>query len=241
MKKAFLIFGLVSMLAMGAKAQSNFTLNTRAWTTNYWTTMIYDVARITTIYLITDDDSERDVVKRIVPSSDLVFPIGITKEGFAANDIYKPYHRAFSTPFAKLGDFGVGLDASWTPSFVGVYAGAYFKSQEICFRTDDNLRSFCFQPRGGLVIGHDIALEAGVFYDMLLGAGGSYPNADPEMLKEGWGLDFSLSLSGGDNHKSLITFTMPLHNFLNEDYYTGEFNGMDRRVGYIMLTHRISF
>ena len=101
MKKAFLILGLVSMLSMGAKAQSNFTLNTRAWTTNYWTSMIYDVARITTIYLITEDDTERDVIKRIVPSSDLVFPIGMEKDGFAANDIYKPYHRAFSTPFAS--------------------------------------------------------------------------------------------------------------------------------------------
>lgn len=242
MKKAILLLAVASMLSMGAKAQSNFTLNTRAWTTNYWTTMIYDVARTTTIYLITDDGTEREVVQRIVPSSNLVFPIGFAKEGFAANDIYKPYHRAFSTPFAKLGDFGVGLDASWTPSFVGVYAGAYFKSQEICFRTtDDNLRSFCFQPRGGLVIGHDIALEAGVFYDMVLGAGGSYPNADPEMLKDGWGLDFSLSIGGSEMRKFLITFSMPLHNFLNEDYYTTEFDGMNRRVGYIMLTNRISF
>ena len=32
---------------------------------------------------------------------------------------------------------------------------------------------------------------------------------------------------------------LPLHNFLNENY--AGFNGMKRRVGYIMFTERIGF
>lgn len=32
---------------------------------------------------------------------------------------------------------------------------------------------------------------------------------------------------------------MPLHNFLNKDYQYGITKGMDRRVGYIMLSSRM--
>ena len=148
MKKALLIVAMAVIMATGASAQetkkptkSQFTINTRAWSTNYWSTLLYNIA---------------------------AFPIGMGKEGFAdPNDIYGPYHRAFGTPFKRLGDFSIGLDASWVPSIVGVYAGAYYKSQEICFMANDqNLRGNYFQPRAGLVIGGQrTALEAGVFYD----------------------------------------------------------------------------
>ena len=244
MKKALLVFAMGVLLALNATAQSksNFTLNTRAWSTNYFTTVLYNVANGAIEYFIISDPATRLTYSRIIPDADLVFPVGIEKAGFEANDIYGPYHRAFKNPFTRPGDFGVGLDASWRLGFLGLYAGTYFKSQEICFKAnDDNLRSFYFQPRAGIVIGKKIALEAGVYYDMVVGAVGRYPGVEKAMFSNGLGLDFALSHRGLNNRESMITFMLPLHNFLNENYAGGAFNGMKRRVGYIMLTHRIGF
>ena len=170
------------------------------------------------------------------------------KEGFASpNDIYGPYHRAFGTPFKRLGDFSIGLDASWVPSIVGVYAGAYYKSQEICFMANDqNLRGNYFQPRAGLVIGGQrTALEAGVFYDFTVGCTGTsqvFGTPNKDMIASGLGLDFAISYANNANsRKVLLMFSMPLHNFLNEDYTGGMLKGKVRKVGYLMLTHRIIF
>ena len=243
MKKALLVFAMGAMLSLNVSAQSTFTLNTRAWSTNYFTTSLYDIANSAIEYLISDSTNAL-TYSRIIPSADLVFPIGIEKAGFdEGNDIYGAYHRAFKNPFTKPGDFGIGLDGSWRPGFLGFYAGAYFKSQEICFKAnDDNLRSFYFQPRGGIIVGKKNALEAGVYYDMVVGAGGRCPGVEKAMFSNGLGLDFALSHSS-KNRETLITFMLPLHNFLNEDYVNEDFNfsGMKRRVGYIMLTERIGF
>jgi len=242
MKKVLLVIVLGAMLSLNAKAQSAFTLNTRAWSTNYFTTVLYDIANNAVEYLLFSDSTNRLTYSRIMPGSDLVFPVGIEKKGFEDYDIYGPYHRAFKNPFTRPGDFGVGLDASWRPTFFGFYAGAYFKSQEICFRADDaNLRSFYFQPRAGIIIGGKNAIEAGVYYDMVVGAGGRYPGVEKDMFSSGLGLDFALSHKSSNKHQALIAFMLPLHNFLNEDYGGGIFNGMKRRVGYIMLTERIAF
>ena len=230
------------MLSLNAKAQSDFTLNTRAWSTNYFTSALYDIANNAVEYLLISDSTNRLTYSRIIPSSDLVFPVGIEKKGFEDYDISGPYHRAFKNPFTRTGDVGVGLDASWRPTFFGLYAGAYFKSQELCFRADDaNLRSFYFQPRAGIIIGEKNAIEAGVYYDMVVGAGGRFPGVEKDMFSNGLGLDFALSHKSSNKHQTLIAFMLPLHNFLNEDYGGGIFNGMKRRVGYIMLTERISF
>ncbi len=244
MKKALLVIIMGALLSMNAKAQSKFTLNTRAWSTNYFTTILYDIANGAVGYFLISDTTDRLTYSRIIPSSDLVFPIGIEKKGFEDNDIFGPYHRAFKNPFTRPGDFGVGLDASWRPTFFGLYAGAYFKSQEICFKAnDDNLRSFYFQPRAGIIIGGKNAIEAGVYYDMVVGAGGRYPGVEKDMFSNGLGLDFAFSRKSSNKHQTIIAFMLPLHNFLNENYAKGDlnFNGMKRRVGYIMLTERISF
>ena len=240
MKKVLLVIVMGAMLSLNAKAQSDFTFNTRAWSTNYFTTILYDIADGAIEYLLFSDSTDRLTYSRIIPDADLVFPIGIEKKGFEDNDIFGPYHRAFKNPFTRPGDFGVGLDASWRPSFFGLYAGAYFKSQEICFRVnDDNMRSFYFQPRAGIIIGKKNAIETGVYYDMVVGAGGRYPGVEKDMFSSGLGLDFALSHKSSSNHQSLIAFMLPLHNFLNENY--PGFDGLKRRVGYIMLTERISF
>lgn len=239
MKKALLVIIMGALLSMNAKAQSKFTLNTRAWSTNYFTTILYDIANGAVGYFLISDTTDRLTYSRIIPSSDLVFPIGIEKKGFEDNDIFGPYHRAFKNPFTRPGDFGVGLDASWRPTFFGLYAGAYFKSQEICFKAnDDNLRSFYFQPRAGIIIGGKNAIEAGVYYDMVVGAGGRYPGVEKDMFSNGLGLDFAFSRKSSNKHQTIIAFMLPLHNFLNENYAKGDlnFNGMKRRVGYIMLT-----
>lgn len=242
MKKALLVFATGVLLSLNVKAQSDFTLNTRAWSTNYFTTILYDIANSAVEYLLFSDSTNKLTYSRIFPGPDLVFPIGIEKKGFEDYDIYSPYHRAFKNPFTRPGDFGVGIDASWRPTFFGLYAGAYFKSQEICFRAnDDNLRSFYFQPRAGIIIGRKNAIEAGVYYDMVVGASGRFPGVEKDMFSSGLGLDFALSHKSSNKHQALIAFMLPLHNFLNEDYGGGIFNGMKRRVGYIMLTERISF
>ena len=220
---------MTAMLSMSVAAQSNFTFNTRAWSTNYWTTTIYDVTRGVVGYFLFTDSDARNTYFRLVPDAALTFPIGIEKEGFAANDIYGPYHRAFSNPFTHPGDYGVGLDASWKPCAVGI------------FKNGSDLRSLYVQPRAGIMIGQKGVLEAGVYYDKVIGAYGNYTNANKSMFLDGLGLDFALMYNGSSKNKSMITFMLPLHNFLNESYSTGEFNGMKRRVGYIMLTQRISF
>lgn len=243
MKKVILALVMGVMLSLNATAQSDFTLNTRAWSTNYLTTIIYDVAHDAIGALIINDPDQRNNYSRILPNADLVFPVGIVKEGFDKEDIYGSYHRAFKNPFTKPGDFGIGLDASWKPWLIGVYAGGYFKSQELCFvPNDENMRSFYFQPRAGIILGQKTSIEAGVYYDMVVGAGGTFPNVEKEMFSDGLGLDFALSFSSGNSRQSVLTFMLPLHNFLNEDYGGGTvFKGMDRRVGYIMFTQRIGF
>lgn len=241
MKKVLLFFMMGAMLSMGAKAQSTFTFNTRAWSTNYWTTLIYDLTTTSLKIFQLDDPEDELMFERIVPGADLTFPVGIQKEVWDTKDIYGPYHRAFSNPFTRPGDFGAGLDASWRTGIFGLYAGAYFKSQEVSFVDFGDLRSFYFQPRAGIILGQKNNIEAGVYYDMAFGAAGSYPGVDKDMIASGWGMDFSLSHHVGDNRFLLISFMLPMHNFFNENYAGGDFKGMKRRVGYIMLTHRIAF
>lgn len=248
MKKTLLIVIMTVLLTAGASAQtkrSQFTVNTRAWSTNYWTTLLYNLAHSAVVHFAFDGNSTDSlIVESILPSADLVFPIGMAKAGFEApmHDIYGPYHRAFSNPFKRIGDYGIGLDMSWKPVSIGLYAGAYFKSQEICFMpNDESLRGFYFQPRAGLVMGgNKHALEAGVFYDKVVGCGGTWEARNKEMLQSGWGLDFALSRTvAKGRHKTMLMFSMPLHNFFNTAYADGSLKNVHRRVGYIMLTHRV--
>lgn len=248
MKKTLLIVIMTVLLTAGASAQTTrqqFTFNTRTWSTNYWTTLLYNLAHSAVVHFAFDGNSTDSlIVESILPSSDLVFPIGMAKAGFEApmHDIYGPYHRAFSNPFKRIGDYGIGLDMSWKPVSIGIYAGAYFKSQEICFMpNDESLRGFYFQPRAGLVLGgKEHALEAGVFYDKVVGCGGTWEARNIEMLQSGWGLDFALSRTvAKGRHKTMLMFSMPLHNFFNNAYADGSLKNVHRRVGYIMLTHRV--
>lgn len=236
------------LLTAGASAQTTrqqFTFNTRTWSTNYWTTLLYNLAHSAVVHFAFDGNSTDSlIVESILPSSDLVFPIGMAKAGFEApmHDIYGPYHRAFSNPFKRIGDYGIGLDMSWKPVSIGIYAGAYFKSQEICFmHNDESLRGFYFQPRAGLVLGgKEHALEAGVFYDKVVGCSGTWEARNKEMLQSGWGLDFALSRTvAKGRHKTMLMFSMPLHNFFNTAYADGSLKNVHRRVGYIMLTQRV--
>ena len=243
MKKVLFTVVVTFMLTFGNVFNTfgqQWTLNTRAWSTNYFTTMIYDAVGGTVKYFVEGGKSkDPTALSFILPSSDLVFPVGIQKEGFDNCDICGPYRSAFRNPFKYIGDFAVGLDASWKPTVVGLYTGAFFKSQEIRFKEpEENLRGFYFQPRGGLCIGGKKgAIEGGVFYDMVVGCCGSIEDVNKERLLSGLGLDFALSWTVNKNHKTIAQFSMPLHNFFNEEY-VGQ-AGFKRRVGYIMLTHRI--
>ena len=247
MKKIITLLLVAVMTSATVKAQSqhsNWTFNTRAWTTNYWTTLIFGAIESSVKHFIIDGKTDSLWAERLIPDPDLVFPIGMGKDGFhkGINNIYGPYHHAFGSPFKHIGDYAIGVDASYKPSSVGVYAGAYFKSQEIHYKgsntlTQGSLRGYYIQPRLGIVIGGEKHhFEVGAFYDAVTGCGGSLNGADKKMLKSGFGLDFGLSTS--DNHSQyILQFSMPLHNFLDTDF-PGQ-NGMKRKVGYIMFTQRV--
>lgn len=249
MKKICTLF-LVLTLCMVAQAQgsdSKWTLNTRAWTTNYWTLLAFDGARVVLNELLFDDGKDSVTYRRIVPAADLVFPIGMQKKGPGTDDIRSPYNRAFANPIKHIGDYGIGLETSYQPGLLGFYAGAFFKSQEMVSKSEPvNLRGFYFQPTAGLQLAFGKERKRGigvnVFYDVVTGCAGDdfgLGKADKDMLKGGLGLGFVL---GGK--ESGIEFTMPLHNFFNEDYKdaagTTPLKGVKRKVGYIMLHSRIA-
>lgn len=245
MKKTLILFAAVMIATMNVNAQesrSKWTLNTRSWSTNYFTCALGALTQIVVSdYIFKDSPKDSILAERLLPAPDLVFPIGMGKDGFSStNDIYGPYHRAFSNPIKHAGDYAIGLDASYKPAYVGFYAGAYFKSQEVVSKVDDrNIRGFYIQPRCGIILGHDKRqFEAGVFYDVLTGCGGDAAGVEKDMLKGGAGLDFAFSrLNKNGKSRFLLQFSMPLHNFFNQDY-PGQQN-LKRRVGYIMLTERI--
>lgn len=247
MKKFLAVLVIAMITTMSAKAQnghSNWTFNTRAWTTNYWTTMIFSLAETSVKHFLFNGNAKDSLwAERLIPDPDLVFPIGMSKKGFekGVNNIYGPYHHAFGSPFKHIGDYAIGIDASYKPASVGFYAGAYFKSQEIHYKDSNlmpgSLRGYYFQPRAGILVGgEDHQFEAGVFYDAVTGCGGSLKTADKDMLESGLGLDFSFSHTDGST-RYMLQFSMPLHNFLNKDY-PGQ-QGMKRKVGYIMFTQRV--
>ena len=242
MKKIIASIVLAVLYAVNVSAQSEWTFNTRAWSTNYFTTLIFDAVAVTTKEFILDDDDDDSatLADRIIPTADLVFPFGVKKEGFGGTtEIYCPYHRAFGNPFKNPGDYGIGIDASWKPSFIGVYAGAYYKSQEVVFKQFNNIRGYYFQPRFGLIAGkgEEHTFELGAFYDVLTSWGGRMVGANKDMLRGGFGFDVTYSLSLDDNKQFLVQVSTPLHNFFSKDYE--KLTGFDRRVGYIMLTSRI--
>lgn len=250
MKKSMMTLLLAVLMSANAHAQASdceWAVNTRAWTTNYFSTLLWGVTKLAVTELVTSDEADSLLLERILPDASMVFPFGMKKEGFDdPNNIYGPYHHAFSNPFTRLGDFAIGVDVAWTPSVVGLYAGAYFKSQEIVFKeTEENLRGFYFQPRAGLSLNfgdkRGSGIEGGVFYDVVTGCRADFPGADKKMLKGGLGLDFAVKLLSEKQKKNqfIIQLSLPLHNFLNKDYEGGAYKMMDRRVGYIMCTNRI--
>ncbi|MBQ7634837.1 MAG: hypothetical protein IJS89_04625 [Bacteroidaceae bacterium] len=220
---------------------SDWTLNTRVWSTNYFTTTIYGVAEsLVKHFALKGHPKDSLWAERLLPDPNLVFPIGMGKRGFdAVGGVYGPYHYAFGNPFKHPGDYAIGVDASYHPCILGVYGGAYFKSQEIVFKASkDNLRGYYFQPRVGLILGDkDKSIEAGVFYDVLTGCGGEVGDTHKDRLKGGWGLDFALTVGDKkDQQQTVLQFSMSLHNFLDPSY-PGQ-AGMKRKVGYLMLTQR---
>ena len=82
------------------------------------------------------------------------------------------------------------------------------------------------------------AFEAGAFYDVVTSCCGSVQNTDKKMLKGGFGLDFAFSSTDKKGNKTLLQFSMPLHNFFDTSY-DGQ-SDLKRKVGYISLTQRIA-
>lgn len=253
MKKLLLIAIITLMATNNVNAQdSNWTFNTRAWSTNYWNTLIFNgVSGVVKHFVFNGDDNDSLWAERIIPDADMVYPVGIEKKGFGEpndvfgsdNRIFGPYHRAFAAPFKHMGDYAIGADVSYMPAPIGVYVGAYFKSQEVVWRgTNQSIRAFYFQPRAGLIVGSKTnSFEAGVYYDALTGCGGNLMGKDQDMLKDGLGLDFAFARTDkSGKSKMLIQFMLPLHNFFNEDFQGGALKGIKRRVGYIMLTQRVT-
>jgi len=241
MKKVLASIVLALLFAANVSAQSDWTLNTRAWSTNYFTTLLWDAISITTKEFAFEDDDDC-LADRIIPNAELVFPYAAQKKGFGGvTEIFCPYTHAFSNPFKNPGDYAIGIDASWKPGFLGAYAGAYFKSQEVVFKQFNNIRGYYFQPRLGLIAGKgdEHAVELGVFYDVLTGSGGRMAGPKKDMLRGGIGFDIAYSITPDDGkHKYLLQISTPLHNFFSKDVERAQ--GFKRRVGYIMFTSRIA-
>ena len=115
MKKMITTAVLAIMICTTASAQNDgqWTLNTRAWSTNYFTTLIYAAAESLVKEYAADDNSKAEkVLDCVIPDPDLVFPIGMGKSGFGDDgvygDIYGPYHYAFGNPFKHIGDYAIG-------------------------------------------------------------------------------------------------------------------------------------
>ena len=86
--KKLLVLTIVTILStanVAAQETSKWTLNTRAWSTNYFTRTLESVAKeLMLAFAFDDDDSDaKKWVDRIIPSTDLVFPVGLQKKGFA--------------------------------------------------------------------------------------------------------------------------------------------------------------
>lgn len=245
MKKILTIAFLAVLLSTNVSAQkadSFWTLNTRAWCTNYFTTSIYNAAEVLVKHYAFKGHSQDSLwAERIIPHAALVFPIGMGKRGFSEiGGLYGPYHYAFGNPFKHIGDYAIGLETSYHACILGVYGGVYFKSQEIVFKQGkDNLRGYYIQPRAGIILGDDDkSVEFGVFYDAVTGCGGSAADTHKDRLKGGLGLDFAIGLSDSkDITRTSLQFSMPLHNFIDRSY-PGQGN-MKRKVGYLMVTQRI--
>ena len=243
MKKLILMLALASCtISLSAQEKeatgSDWTLNTRAYSTNYWTSTLYSLARFLCVSFISDD-KDSVLVDRILPGTALVFPIGVAGD----DAIRGPYDRAFANPFKHIGDYAIGLDASYHPGSFGVYGGCYFKSAEVVFKGDgDNMRGFYIMPRVGVQLGKKAGfIELGAFYDALVGYSGM-TDYDKDALKSGVGLDFALGYREKKHGiQAILQFSLPLHNFFNKDY---ELNGakpfadVNRRVSYLMFTTR---
>lgn len=243
MKKLFVTAVVALMVCAEVSAQTgdsdnHWTLNSRIWSTNYFTSLLYDVGAVALAKLVFHADKTAEM---IIPFANTVFPVGISNDGLEGPwAVCSPYHRSFANPFKHIGDYGIGVDVSCQPSLFGAYAGAYFKSQEIVFKeTDDNLRGYYFQPRAGVMIGNEmIAFEGGMFYDVLTGCGGSFSDARKDMLKGGFGIDLAFSVIDKEGkQKTQLQISLPLHDFLDSGY--PGMQGMSRKVGYIMVTRRI--
>lgn len=242
MKKHLASILLAILFTANVSAQNEWTLNTRAWSTNYFTMLIWDAVTVPTkVFIFGKNEADSILADRIIPDAELVFPFGAQKEGFGNAPIYTPYHRAFGNPIKHPGDYAIGIDASWKPSAIGVYAGAYFKSQEVVFKQLNSIRGYYFQPRLGLVAGkgHEHAVELGVFYDVLTGSGGKMAGPKKDMIRGGIGVDAAFSLTPDEGKTSYqIQVSTPFHNFFSKNVEKAY--GWKRRVGYIMFTSRIA-
>lgn len=243
MKKLLASIVLAILFTANVSAQEEWTINSRAWTTNYFTMLIWDAVTVSSkTLLFGENQADSIAADRIIPDADLVFPIGVQKKGFGGvTEIYCPYHRAFANPFTNPGDYAIGVDASWKPSLIGLYAGAYFKSQEVVFKQFNSIRGYYFQPRLGVVIGKssEHTLELGTFYDLLTGSGGRMAGPKKDKLRSGFGLDVAYSRSHNDGKYSYqLQVSIPFHNFFSKD--VEKVDGFKRKVGYIMLTTRIA-
>ena len=85
MKKTLAMMALALMITINTSAQDDkaWTLNTRAWCTNYFTTVLFGLAETAVKeYAIDDESKAKKTLDCIIPDPDLVFPIGMGKSGF---------------------------------------------------------------------------------------------------------------------------------------------------------------
>ena len=84
MRKLITSIVLAVLFTTNVSAQDEWTIDTRAWSTNYFTTLLWDAVAVTTKEFVFDGDDESSLANRIIPTADLVFPFSVKKSGFVS-------------------------------------------------------------------------------------------------------------------------------------------------------------
>lgn len=79
MKKVVLFLFIFIFFVVHSNAQTGFSLNAKAWTTNYYSQLIY-TSFYRVLYFLIEDPNAKDIYLFLMPNSSGAFPVGIEKK-----------------------------------------------------------------------------------------------------------------------------------------------------------------
>lgn len=243
--KKFLFTCVIAMSCLASHAQDQFAITFNSHTTNYW-------LALATNLLLAPFSPEDDEDFYFRPSCDFIFPVSV--ENNAPNsfgEMRGGYTRAFSTPWKRIGDFRVGVGASWdnvnTP--FGAYVGLNYKTNEVVFSDDNrNDRTHYFCPELGMKLrfgnGGGFLIETGASYDIAFAYKGKYHDYNKNAVNSGISIDMALGIWAGAA-SFVIKYTHPTYNYYNKEFTPDNgvsypFADVNRKMGYISLVGRFA-